>query len=547
MDDNSYKLFDDELRGKLENFNVSGAPEGWDALESKIAADADLSGDPFDEMIKSKLEGGKAAYDPGLWSLMESKIEADADLTISELEDIQFDGMMYENLNFYNVPYNPSHWELMLKRINEEFSIQHKLYRYKVAEVSLMILAILTLLQFYPGQTNSNHTPENNQVIASTSVIEVDEANDNALSESLSSEVLIASAEKEIPKVVDTNIANSSITNDVNINPVNVLTNAKTSAEIVEEILPLPLKETHGVTSVAEDDQKGEKEITTDLLANEVSINEENLAFDESILGLLTLESADMESFENNKNKPLPFCESCKLEKPWLIKLGMLTSLDANLVMTPFDEYFSSESYDQLTSGYTGGLSFSMHKNRIGFSTGVSYSSKAYGSKKNTELRGSLAEGYVEEGFEGAQLNILSIPVNFTYGFDNKGKWQWYSVIGASAKLATINNFNVKSKVVGGGRQVPGSRPERPQQPAPSKTTANSDEEYAGAFEGGSFKKNLFMTANLGFGMERYVTPRWSVFIQPTYQHSLNKGGLGPNNVRIHTMSLSLGTRATLK
>jgi hypothetical protein len=151
MDNSFDELFDDNIRRGLENLKETGAPQGWEALEGKMAADADLSADPFDEMIKSKLEGGNAAaYDPGFWSLMESRIEADADLSPTEIEDLELDGLVYENLNSFQVPYNSNHWELMLRRINKEFSIQHHLYKYKVAEVSLMLLLILTLLQFYP-------------------------------------------------------------------------------------------------------------------------------------------------------------------------------------------------------------------------------------------------------------------------------------------------------------------------------------------------------------------------------------------------------------
>ncbi|MFK7807917.1 MAG: hypothetical protein AB8F74_08985, partial [Saprospiraceae bacterium] len=146
------------------------------------------------------------------------------------------------------------------------------------------------------------------------------------------------------------------------------------------------------------------------------------------------------------------------------------------------------------------------------------------------------------EGLEAAQLNILSVPLNLTYTFDNSGKWQWYALAGTSAKLATINNFDNKKESFGGG-----SRNGDPRIQAITTPSNEEKDEYLGAFEGGKFRSNLFFTANLGFGMERYVTPRWSVFFQPTYQHSFYKEGLSPNNDRIHSMSLFLGTRATLK
>jgi len=549
MDNSFDELFDDNIRGKLENFNEAGAPEGWEALEGKMAADADLGADPFDAMIKAKLEGGKAAYDPGFWSLMESKIEADADLSEAALDDLELDGLLYENLNNYQVPYNPNHWELMLQRINKEFSIQHHLYKYKVAEVSLMLLLILTLLQFYPGnsssntaeqnmaanQTNIEKTEELKPIVSEDEVFSVRKAKTIENGKTSEAALMADIAKKENLKPLAQNDSGNSNNTDANL-VLEKGSNKKITSEYrnTTNVLPPLRKEQYGGTSISEAQLAGIETADNEVLTQKKeALEQAALLFDKSILGLLTLESSEVEAFKI-ESPSIRDCKWCTLKKPWAFKLGMLASVDFNLVMTPFDAYFSSDSYDQLTAGYTGGLSFSVHRKKLGFATGISYSSKNYEPRKNEEVVGSLARGYVKEGLQAAQLNILSIPANLTYTFDNKGKWQWYTLLGASAKLATINNFDVKSESASGSRV-----PVDPRIVAAKLTQEEEVEDpYSGAFEGGSFKKNLFFTANLGFGMERYVTPRWSV---------LYKRGLGPNNDRIHTMSLFLGTRATLK
>lgn len=546
--ENSHELFDDSIRAKLKNFDVPGAPEGWEVLEQKMALDADASLDPFDEMIKSKLEKGQAAYNPGLWSLMESKIEADVDLSIPELEDVQFDGLIYENLNSYKVPYNANHWDLMLQRIKEEFSLQYNLYRYKVAEISLMVLAILTLLQFYPGQENTTNAVNEN--IAGTEQILPSKgdqlSNNNNTNTAIAKN--ITPIELESLSLNENGIADIAQTQNKNLIAAVAIDQEIENSVSIENILPPLVKETKGGTSISTTQLPAIEAVAqaeTDAVAKQQELLKASLLFDKSVLGMLSLETTQTEAFEAGENiDPLPSCKNCQPKKRWAFKLGMLTSMDFNLVMTPYDEYFSANSYDQLTSGYTGGLSFSIHRNRLGFATGVTYSSKAYEVKENIELHGSLAKGYVEEGLQAAQLNILSIPLNLTYTFDNSGKWQWYSVLGTSAKIAVINNYDIKSAPVSRNAFPVDPRIEAITEPT---TDVQPEDPYAGAFDGGSFKKNLFFTANLGLGMERYVTPRWSVFIQPTYQHSLYKRGLGPNNDRIHSMSLFLGTRATLK
>lgn len=66
-----------------------------------------------------------------------------------------------------------------------------------------------------------------------------------------------------------------------------------------------------------------------------------------------------------------------------------------------------------------------------------------------------------------------------------------------------------------------------------------------GIFNGGSYKENSFYTANLGFGMERHLDERLSIFFQPTYRQHLtilNKG-IGPNEDRISTLNVLIGAK----
>jgi hypothetical protein len=554
--ENSHELFDDEIRAKLENLSVPGTPEGWEAFQAKLdAAATPADADPFDEMIKSKLEGTKAAYDPGFWSLMESKIEADTDLTPSDVEDVEFDGLIFENLNHFSVPYNSGHWELMLLRIKEEFSIQHRLYKYKVAEITLMALIIFTLMQYFPvnGKLKFNKAED----MAETLVGQADEVpapvaiqpQGDIISNNNATNQTAAHQGQSSPKKESKHSASSGFSNNSAFAGTGKNTTAveQTAASLLaaKGLLPTLIKQEYGGTSISDSALAAQE--AAEKAAEETSIKEQQMAallFDPFVFDLLSLETIPAAEFQSEQEVPISDCAWCKLPNRWAFKLGMMTSMDANLVMTPYDAYFRASSYDRLTTGYTGGITFSVQRNRLGFATGIAYSSKAYEVKENKEVVGNLLEGYTEQGLEAAQLNILTVPANLTYTFDNKGPWQWYTLLGASAKIATINNYDFRSASLGALRSpLPPTAPPPPR----DQDEAEPADPYAGAFEGGDFKKNLFLTANLGFGMERYVTNRWSVFIQPTYEHSLYKRGLGPNNDRIHTLSFFLGTRTTLK
>jgi hypothetical protein len=68
-----------------------------------------------------------------------------------------------------------------------------------------------------------------------------------------------------------------------------------------------------------------------------------------------------------------------------------------------------------------------------------------------------------------------------------------------------------------------------------------------GLFDGGNIHDNFYLTANLGLGMERFVSPRWSVFLQPNYQHHLLTDGIGVNGEKLYNFSFYVGTKVNLK
>ena len=56
------------------------------------------------------------------------------------------------------------------------------------------------------------------------------------------------------------------------------------------------------------------------------------------------------------------------------------------------------------------------------------------------------------------------------------------------------------------------------------------------------------MYADFGVGLERYMSPHWSMFVQPTYRHALPlfNEGLGPYQDRIHNFGIGMGLKVRL-
>jgi len=552
--ENNY--FDKLFRDKLENLEASDRAGSWELLQHRMAADPELStpgevSDPIDEIIKSKLQDTTASYEPGFWAMMENKIDADVDLN-PQLDDVAFDGIAYENLNNLQTPYNPSHWELMAKRIQEEFSLRHRLYKYKVAEVGLMLLAIFTLLQFLPidkinmvkNNAVANETEvqyEIQQAVPSTDINKTANANNKTQVDNIvSSKTIVTSPIGPIPvpsllaEATTTSKTKSAAETETTLPDYTKLNNIGTSVTPpVENALPLVTtksivshQETNNTTGL--DNQN-----TTSIV-----VENENL----SITDMLEINSSEMDLLTADNSENLPQCVLCKRKKPVYIKAGMLIASNLNYIMTPYDEKFEQDAYATLSAGYTGGISLSVQKGRLEIGSAIHYSSIRYAPKQNVEYSGSVKDGLIGDvELKSAQLNVISIPLNVNYTYAHVGRWNLYALGGGSANIAIINHFDTKKFVLGGGASRGNGDPRRVN-PHPEPTP-----NYNGVFEGGSLNDNLYFTVNLGLGAERYFSPRWSVFVQPVYQHSIFAKGLGPNTDRFNTFSIFAGAKATLR
>jgi len=51
----------------------------------------------------------------------------------------------------------------------------------------------------------------------------------------------------------------------------------------------------------------------------------------------------------------------------------------------------------------------------------------------------------------------------------------------------------------------------------------------------------------MGAGAERYISPNWSIFVQPNFHFHFSGNRIGPTEDRINTLNLSFGARKSLR
>ncbi|MEZ4983123.1 MAG: hypothetical protein R2769_16360 [Saprospiraceae bacterium] len=93
----------------------------------------------LDQEIKNALDSFEVPYDGSSWDMLASKMEGEPDLFEDNENDQAFDAEVKHKLRNNNPSYNPAHWRLMAEKIKQEFSLQEKLIRYKIAEIAVML------------------------------------------------------------------------------------------------------------------------------------------------------------------------------------------------------------------------------------------------------------------------------------------------------------------------------------------------------------------------------------------------------------------------
>lgn len=238
-------------------------------------------------------------------------------------------------------------------------------------------------------------------------------------------------------------------------------------------------------------------------------------------------------------------------EKERELRFSIFTSTDISYVLTPpnkysvFDTLVATDQDTTLASGYGGGILVNWKKDKWEIQTGGIYSFKRYIPNTPVFLFETV-NYYIREEFNGVQLDQLQVPLNVNYHFKNQGKWRFYGIAGASGHFITASVYEIETKRTPSFNNF-AILPPPAGLPADDKSIRQEKEFPDGLFDGGSIHDNFYLTANVGLGMERFVSPRWSVFFQPNYQHTLLTDGIGVNNDKFYTFSFYLGTKVSLK
>lgn len=498
------------------------------------------SSDKFDDAIKGKLDQIKVEYNPKSWDLLEQKLGAGDQPPV---DNQWLDEVVFEKMHGFESQNTMPRWDLMSARLDQEIATRRQFLRRRFMEAVLVLLILFTFVQYFGEQTPGR--------FINGSAAKQD-ANDQKIA------TLSDTDQNTRSNLPATSIPTpNELQNSTNFNQVAKIRNASqiklpgTNIGFQDRAFTkMPLKENNVPTIPGislQQEQPSSLEQKTISLTDQTSSTEAPI----SQLDLITaLDRLEIMELKNKDTEEYPFLIS-PVNGNRGFYVSMFGSLDYNHIVTPptMVEGQMLEGFDRYELGYGGGIMAHWEMDRLEIGTGVIYSAKEYTPRPVIYLNGNLKDGYYGEGFKFVELNMLQLPFNVRYNVLRRNKWRAYATAGLSLHLTLQANFYVADEK---GFDLP--LPTRPPSQAPGGGVTNTpiDEKASiltgGILEGGSIIRNSYATGNLGVGIERFVTERWSIFTQPTYQYSLKnmRRGIGPDQDRINTMSIFMGVRVKL-
>ncbi len=531
------KKFDKAIKdslGKLEGKYNAAHWQQMEELLDKLPSEHPIEDAPFDALVREKLANLKGAENSASWDKIAQV------LTEMERADAQFDAQVFSKLKNIQPAYQQRHWQQLLARLTANFALREKLYRYKLMELTLMILLLLNFYQYLPSKFITNQKTFKKEAPSLLNPVE-----DQPVFKPIFEE---KNNQKPTPKVKESKTGIKDLVKPPIADNQLIKTSTDKPTPLTERILNL--KETSNSIPVIEkkygiaaslpslNSNLGERTSLSIIMSD----MHRHLAMHNSTTGnalINTIPSLQPDFVETQLIIPLD-CKDCKKMKvPAQIRVGMVSHIAHNAVYRAGNPLTNVSALTQNGFGYGSGFSIGFKYGRWELETGLAYADKQYDPNIIEQHGGIVNNGGIRQThFKNIALQTATIPVNlrFNYAILGKGKWHFYTQAGASLNMILRAEYDF-AETVSNGRWT-GSN---------ASTARISRIDYNnGILAGDGLKENRYLTINMGTGLEYYLSPRWSIFLQPDFHYHFSGNRIGPNQDRINTLSLAFGVRASL-
>ncbi len=584
--------FDTSVRGRLADISAVPMAGAWSKMAEKLD-NLDAADVSFDASLRGRLADVAATPQMGDWSKMAAALDSFDDT------ESEFDDVLRRKLENIAGKY-PNHWAMMNERLDREFSLRGKIVRYKVMETALILLALFTVINTIDKNTEgpileleiknealnivaptdtelkiSNEAVQEaaqnaadlkaNNVTTSNSAVSNSLENavaptfktttpnatngvksfDNSTNWRLRSGIQYKNGQNEKQDAPNTT-QNQSQNPQPSLTPMgqpivdNVLKNqglpSILNPQNVENVIArheateggtLPSRETNFTTHAAQSTEVATLptvKTATQMLAEVVP----------------PIDILQANLLDNNKLSPAPSIIKANTDKKAKWRLSTFGTVALDWITTSFvDKDRVLNRQEQGVANYGVNALVGYKRGKVELETGVMFNQKKYSIANVEVITGTVVSRSNAIGFEKPQdlrLSIISIPLNVNVHLKETRRLNVYAhggvatnaIVDALDRREIIKPTDLTSNF--------GSPPP----PSEIETAAYSK----GLINGGETKENVFFTAQFGVGVEYKLTPKTSLFLQPTASFMLGKErGIGSLHDRIKTYSIQGGAK----
>lgn len=563
--------FDRILKQKLERIRGEYEPGSWDALDSKLDAELQPEDTVFDEAVGDKLSSVNPVYNQAHWELMENALDSDMPVA-----DEKFDEYLASRLAAVEGSGPGNSWSGLERKRSERQAKIAGIVGMRIVEVLCLLLLICYWPVSNPSIPNEAETSreESQLQFAGLDKLRYEDISDREFAESVSSqnrslplssditddesqavlqraEYTAGSATK--PRLLPTDdqrptantVTPGYVENSTSVDN-DMLSDRKASLARVDQVATIPTHRVPEAASVKESTSNayelelGEKfssaivskEISS---ANALEMAEDHLSTTGSVMVVKSLHTSyqELKSLEHSTQAAIDdWVHAVPVTRKSLdrrkLSFNPYISADFNAIHSyPRINQLDETSLRHLTLTPGAGLGLGFHNGPWSVHTGLAYAYRFY--DPNIQEKFGSINGYQVLNFNKVALHMIQLPISLHFKIHEGMKFNYYLTGGASLHVILRQDYD---------------KPKEGVSEIHSLTTITEpvlDQYRSGNFLG-RFHEVSYVTADLGFGVERKLNEDLFLYVQPIYQHMFG-AGVGPNFDIIHTFSLQVGLR----
>lgn len=495
----------------------------------------------FDDIIKKKLESLNTIGTDDAWDLFKEKWDNTSGTSEEKMsnEDLELDQKIRFDMQKLRIPFNSQHWIILKEQLELEALFKKKLFVAKSVELVILALLVLGILNIWPIQNEYYNIPvDSSPMVASIPVdketAEIYEAREEARAlQQRSNNKQALNSTKEIFRTLLPGVEKLGVFSSV------------LSAE--RNIEYIPTKENSTEKKVIKSQSQGIPFLQVE--DNEAYFLQEEQRYSEtgSSRGPIAyLQNSDLELFELPK-RPTGFPDITLVkrdaDKNETTSVSFAVGPKMNLINSPFDPVYRIDPYNIINTNFN--ISAKIHKEvgPIEMYVGLGYTNTSYEPRVVDELYEPMESQFNVASLENIKFKTFNVPVGVQYTLMGSKKYQLYATAGVDLNVIVDSDFIIQDVPVGSAPKPFGPPPSESTQSRPVNSNAKlSQKEFNnGILKGGSLKDNLYATASIGFGLNWKVASNTGLFIEPRYSHFISSKGIGPNEDKVHSVSVDLG------